>query len=372
MILRSLGLRNFRLHKQTNLEFSENLNYIIGGNGQGKTTILEAIYYLCTTKSLNQCLDAEVVNFNETFFEVTGQFRDLADNRTGIYYNTDNNKKSIFIDDKQIYRASAVIGKFPVVTLIQSDHAITQGAPAERRKFVDSIISQASETYLNFLLDYNKILRQRSALLSKIKETNDKSLYGQLEAWTITLVKTGSELVRHRMKFVKSFNEYVAEAYQKIMEDFEVPFINYSFLGEMDENLIEDRFNEELMNLQSDELLRSKNLVGPHRDDFCFSVNGYELRKYGSQGQHKTFQIALRFGQFFYMKDTLGRTPIFLMDDVFGELDTYRANKISLYLKEIGQAFITMTDFSKLENINVSRNDFVLTVKNGGVISAAK
>ncbi len=367
MILNSLLLRNFRLHKSTTLEFSKNLNYIIGGNGQGKTTILEAIYYLCTTKSLSQSQDSEAVTFNEGSFEIGGKFSDLTDSTIRAYYDINNNKKVIFIDDKQIHRAASVIGKFPVVTLIQSDHAITQGAPAERRKFVDSIISQASETYLNILLDYNKTLRQRSALLSKIKETGNRNLYPQLEAWTETLVNHGTELVKHRIRFINEFNDYVSEAYTNIMESAELPAVQYSFLGESEEGKIEEVFNEELNSLRNSELTRAKNLVGPHRDDFHFYVNEYELRKYGSQGQHKTFQIALRFGQFFYMKDTLGRTPIFLMDDVFGELDTYRSNKISLYLKEIGQAFITMTDFTKYEEINISDTDKVINVKNGTV-----
>lgn len=365
MIINTINLRNFRLHRSTELEFSKNLNYIIGGNGQGKTTILEAIYYLCTTKSLNQSQDSETVTFEENFFEVKGKFKDLTDNTIRVYYELSNNKKSFFIDDKQIYRAASVIGRFPVVTLIQSDHAITQGAPAERRKFVDSIISQSSETYLNILLDYNKCLRQRSALLSRIKETNNRSLFPQLEAWTETLVKHGSEIVKHRMRFVKNFNKYVAEVYTNIMERVEIPAIEYSFFGEADENKIEEVFNEQLNRVRTDELIRAKNLVGPHRDDYHFYINEYELRKYGSQGQHKTFQIALRFGQFFYMKDTLGRTPLFLMDDVFGELDTYRSNKISIYLKEIGQAFITMTDFSKAEEINISDTDKVINVNKG-------
>lgn len=370
MILSSINLKNFRLHKKSKIEFSQDLNYIIGGNGQGKTTILEAIYYLCTTRSLSQSQDSEVVNFNEKYFEVSGLFKDFTENKIQAYYDLENNKKSFFVNDKQVYRASSVIGKFPVVTLIQSDHAITQGAPAERRKFVDSIISQASETYLNILLDYNKTLRQRSSLLTRIKETNKKNLFIQLEAWTETLVKHGTELVKHRIKFIKEFNSYMSEAYNNILEGNEKPGIEYSFVGVKEENQVEEAFNQELNRLKRDELIRAKNLVGPHRDDFHFYINEYELRKYGSQGQHKTFQIALRFGQFFYMKDTLGRTPIFLMDDVFGELDTYRANKISIYLKKIGQAFITMTDFSNVDGIEVSSSDKILNVKSGEVVYA--
>ncbi len=165
MVLNSIELKNFRLHSNTKLEFSKNINYIIGGNGQGKTTLLESIYYLCTTKSLNQTSDNEALKFDQSFFEINGSFSEYATNKVRIFFSREINKKNVFLDDKQIYKASALIGKFPVVALLQSDHAITQGSPAERRRFVDSIISQSSATYLKLLLEYSRTLRHRSSLL---------------------------------------------------------------------------------------------------------------------------------------------------------------------------------------------------------------
>lgn len=365
MILESIELTNFRLHKNTKMKFSEELNYIIGGNGQGKTSILEAIYYLCTTKSFNQSSDGEAVNFNTRFFNTEGVFKDLTSNIAKVNFSLDTNKKSIFIDEKQVYKSSSVIGKFPVVTLIQSDHDITQGSPTDRRKFVDSVISQSSETYLKIYLDYVKTLKQRSSLLSKYKETNNFALLDQLEVWNTTLVNNGSELVKHRIKFIEEFNGYILEAYRKIMENEEVPKISYNFYGVTNPEQVKEKFISELESKRNLELKRATNLIGPHRDEFTFKINNYELRKYGSQGQHKTFQVALRFAQFFYMKEKLNKTPIFLMDDVFGELDSFRAGKISKYLKEVGQAFITMTDFSNYENLVRNENDLLIEVKNG-------
>ncbi|MEW6701350.1 MAG: DNA replication and repair protein RecF, partial [Bacteroidota bacterium] len=127
---------------------------------------------------------------------------------------------------------------------------------------------------------------------------------------------------------------------------------------------------KELVLMREDELRRGANLVGPHRDDFIFSINRHDLKRFGSQGQHKTFQIALRFAQFFFMKDKLGKTPIFLMDDIFGELDLYRAGKISGYLPRIGQAFITMTDLTKIEELNISAESILIKVNNGKAIYA--
>jgi DNA replication and repair protein RecF len=370
MILKSIYLKNFRLHKSSVLEFSDELNYIVGGNGQGKTTILESIYYLCTTKSLNGSSDYESVNFNEEFFEIKGKFFDLTENNVVINFLNESKRKNIFIDEKQIYKSSEVIGKFPVVTLTQSDHAVTFGSPGDRRKFIDSVISQTSETYLKILIEYNKTLKQRSSLLSQIKERYSPMIVDQLDAWSEALLKNGSEIVKHRLKFINEFNIYVSEAYKNVMEESEIPFIDYDFYGSKNVDEIKDRFNEELTINRNDELRRGTNLVGPHRDEFQFILNNKELRKYGSQGQHKTFQIALRFAQFFYMKDKIQKSPIFLMDDVFGELDSYRAKKISHYLKEIGQAFITMTDFTNYKFLARNEKDKLIEVSEGKAVYA--
>ena len=344
MLLKNLSLKNFRLHKNSSLNFSDSLNYIVGGNGQGKTTILEAIYYLSTTKSLVTKTDAEAVNFSASDFELIGEFEDKVKDRIRIFFTKELGKKSIFLNDKQIYRSSSVIGKFPVVTLTQSDHYITLGSPSERRKFVDSVISQANATYLNILIDYNKTLRQRSSLLYKIKENGLAKYADQLDAWSESLVNLGTELVARRIDFVNEFNKFIAESYAKVMLDLEIPKIRYSFLNSYNKSEIKSLFENALYENRADELRRAANLIGPHRDDFIFELNDKELRKYGSQGQHKTFQIALRFGEYFYLKEKLNKSPMFLMDDIFGELDTYRSKKISEYLKEVGQVFITMTD----------------------------
>ncbi|HSP86920.1 MAG TPA: AAA family ATPase, partial [Ignavibacteriaceae bacterium] len=185
--MKSIQLKNFRKHKNISLDFSDRLNYIIGGNGQGKTTILESIFYLCTTKSHNSKSDSEAVAFSENEFEISGNFSGMTENNSKVYYNTVQNRKIYFKDDKQISRASDVFGKFPVVLLSPEDHSITQGSPSERRKFVDSVISQANETYLRNLIDYNKILKQRTSLLNQLRETRNKILLEELQAWTSVL-----------------------------------------------------------------------------------------------------------------------------------------------------------------------------------------
>jgi DNA replication and repair protein RecF len=370
MILNSIRLKNFRIHKYTELDFSGKLNYIVGGNGEGKTSILESIYYLCTTKSFNAKADNEVLRFNESEFEIEGLFTDSTKDKVRVIYSSLDNKKNYFQNNKIVSRSTEVIGRFPVVVLTPADHAITQGSPSERRKFVDSVISQATETYLRILLDYNKILRQRSSLLTRIKENSQRILTAELEAWTEKLVEAGTELIEHRIKFIKGFNDYIRESYKVILENNEVPGIYYSFLENYDGNEIRARFMELLAERREDEQRRATNLVGPHRDDYILEINGINLRTFGSQGQHKTYQVVLRFAEFFYLKEITGKTPLFLLDDVFGELDTDRSVKISEYLTAVGQSFITLTDFSNLSFLQIKEENKVFRIKKGVIANA--
>ena len=370
MILNSIHLKDFRIHKNTELHFSGRLNYIVGGNGEGKTSILESIYYLCTTKSFNARSDNEVVNFGEEDFEIDGLFTELTQDKVKVIYSLPENRKSYIQNNKNMSRSSEIIGKFPVVVLTPSDHAITQGSPSERRKFVDSVISQASETYLKLLMEYNKTLRQRSSLLTRMRESRLTNLSPELDAWTERLIDTGTELIKHRISFINEFNEYIKKSYKVILENDEIPGISYSFLDNYNENEIKARFVHLIEERKDDEMRRAANLVGPHRDDYILEINGINLRTYGSQGQHKTYQVVLRFAEFFYLKEITGKKPLFLLDDVFGELDTNRAIKISEYLRQVGQAFITLTDFSNLSFLSIRDEDSVFRI-HGGIIANA-
>ena len=368
MILSSINLKNFRSHQDTYLNFSDKLNFIIGGNGQGKTTVLEAIYYLCTTKSNNSKTDMEVVRFSEPGFELNGIFNDLTESKVRVFYSAAENRKYYMKDSKIISRSADVIGKFPVVILTPSDHSITQGSPADRRKFVDSVISQSSENYLKTLLDYNKTLRQRSSLLFRLKDERSSFLLDELDAWTEKLVEYGTSIIIYRLNFVSGFMKYISDSYKVILGSDEEPGLRYSYLESFDGNGIKEEFIRLLDLKRSEELKRASNLVGPHRDELVFEINNLNLKTYGSQGQHKTFQVVLRFAEFFYLKEVMGVVPIFLLDDIFGELDINRSVKISEYLKELGQAFITVTDFTNLSFLKKDNNDKYINLSRGAVL----
>lgn len=367
MFLSFLRLKNLRNHKNIFLEFSDGLNYIIGENGVGKTTILEAIYYLCTTKSNLARTDNEVVSFNEDDFEITGEFRDRTNNTVRLYYSQVENKKYYFDNNKNINRLSEVIGKYPVVLLTPADHSITQGTPADRRKFIDSIISQVSETYLKILIDYNRCLRQRASRLNQFKEGRRKDVENEIKAWANKLIDSGVEIIKHRYSFMENFNQHFKESYKKILSEKEIPDIEYHFLNNSESTDIHKNFVDQLNLLRDDEFRRGTNLVGPHRDEFIFRINDISLKQFGSQGQHKTFQTALRFAEFFYIKAVAGRTPLLLLDDVFGELDRERVSKISRYLAEVGQTFITVTDLPNFSFLKKNAADRIIYLEEKSV-----
>lgn len=370
MFLSSISLRNIRKHINTKIEFNNKLNYIVGGNGVGKTTILESIYYLCTTKSCVTSSDSEVVKIGENSFGIQGYFTGLTDDNVQVSYSNSENKKVYLLNNKQVARFSVIIGKFPVVLLSPADHSITQGYPAERRRFIDSVISQASRTYLTLLIEYNRILKQRTYLLNRIRENNSKDI-SELNAWNKKLVNTGLEIILHRKEFVAEFETYINDSYKKILSNKEKPNVQYYFLdGRCPEDL-ESCFERLLDQREEDEIRRGTNLVGPHRDDFIFEINGISLKSYGSQGQHKTFQTVLRFAEFFYLKDKTGNSPLFLLDDVFGELDAERAVAISEYLSTVGQAFITLTDFGNISFLKMEKEDRVIRLSTEGKVAYA-
>lgn len=369
MILASIKLKNFRCHQDVELSFSDKINYIVGGNGQGKTAILEAIYYLCTTKSHNSNSDGEAVRFGEKIFEIAGKFKNLVNDDVRVIYSSENNKKNYLQNGKNKHRLSEVIGNYPIVLLTPADHSITFGYPGDRRKFIDSIYCQASSVYMKLLVDYNKTVKQRTSLLNNLRETRSKN-FGELSAWTEKLVETGLELIAFRKKFFSEFVPFVQQAYKEILNEKEQPGMIYLYLNGYDGQDTKAGFEELIDTRKEDELRRGTCLVGPHRDDFIFNINGINLKTFGSQGQHKTFQVALRFAEFFYLKEKTGKAPIFLLDDVFGELDTARSIRISENLRNVGQTFITLTDFTNMSYLQKDSGDRVFNLRNGEVTYA--
>lgn len=320
------------------------MNVIVGQNGAGKTNLIDAIHYLCMTRSFISTSDMYVVNQDATFFMVEGHFEGniRASFEVSCSYSRGEGKK-IFVNDSPLDRLSDLIGMVPVVVLAPEDKKLTSEGPSERRSFIDSFISQISPRYLKDLLDFRKARKQRNKLLQEFRGSRDV-LLAYLEPWNVQLVEYGSRIVAKRTEVLSQFQEYLASQYEVISGMRHKPHLEYQTFCEPSEKVavIEERYREELERALEKELEREYTTVGPHRDEIVFYLDDFELRKFGSQGQHRLFALSLKLAQLFYFSDELDDLPIFLLDDVFGDLDSQRTEVLlNALIEHAGQTFIT-------------------------------
>ena len=357
MKLQRLVLETFRNHEHTVIDCSAGVNLFLGDNGEGKTNILEGISYLCLSKSFYAANDTVVMNFNKGGFVVTGGFHSDSNifYETRVMFDKAQNQKTITVNKAKVDKASSLFGQFPVVILSPEQSSITIGSPSERRRFVDFVISQSSRTYLECLIDYRRILKQRNKILSDMlfsyKESN-----AAIEPWNENLVRAGAALVKKRIEFIEDFQKIMVDSYATIATNIEQPGISYlpSFqCAASDLGAIETIFYQTLKNHYQEERRIGYSLVGPHRDEFIFKINDLDARSFASQGQHKTFLIALKLAEFFYLKERSNETPILLLDDVLSEMDGRRSQRLLETIAELGQVFLTSTDERALNWIPV-------------------
>lgn len=350
----SLHMQHFRNHQNTTVEFGEGINTLLGNNGQGKTNVLEAVSYISLTKSFYASSDATVLQFGEEVFSVEGEIRtDSGLEHTIRAAYSRSGEKVFTVNGAKPETLSSVIGRFPIVVLSPENNAITFGGPMERRKFLDLLLSQISHAYLDDLLEYRRVLKQRNKLLANAKATQVFNA-GLIEPWTTSLVQHGSRVIQQRMKFVHEFKAYVAQAYNDLVRNHEQPGVDYASLTGLEEGssatLVAEVMREELQQRQYEERKRGTTLVGPHRDDLRFTVNGMAMQQFASQGQHKTMLIALKMAEYTYLKERRDENPIMLLDDVFSELDERRCRRLIEAVEGLGQTLITTTEETVFHN----------------------
>lgn len=344
MLITELALQNFRNHEQTAVEWAPHLNVIMGPNGAGKTNLIDAIHYLCMSRSFIAGSDLYVVNHDATFFMVRGHFEGNIRSSFDVSCSWSRGEgKRVFVNDSPLDRLSDLIGMVPVVVLAPEDKKLTSEGPAERRSFIDSFISQISPRYLRDLYSYRTARRQRNRLLQEFRGSREQLLVS-LEPWDAQLVEFGSRIVAKRTEVLNRFEEYLAREYEVISGMRHRPHLQYQTFCEPsgDPVEVEERYRAALEEKLDQELDREVTIVGPHRDEVVFFLDDFELRKYGSQGQHRLFALALKLAQLLYFSDELDDLPIFLLDDVFGDLDAQRTEVLLHALRDhAGQAFIT-------------------------------
>lgn len=344
MILQELSLTNFKNIADANLSFSHNINGLLGANGMGKSNLLDAIYYLSFGKSFTGALDKEIMRRGETFamakaiYNRRGQLEELT---LGL---AEGRPKQFKRQGKAYRRLSQHIGLFPVVLVSPADANLVNGEPEVRRRFLDMIIAQTDSVYLDNLIRYTEAVKQRNRLI-KDGATNP-DLFAAIE---ISMVMPADYITRRRAEFVARFAEIFERRYAEIALTDERPALIYSSkIAETGQSL------DTLLNsYRQRDLAIGYTTVGPQRDNLDLQINGMPVKTAASQGQQKTFTIAMRLAQYEFLHEAVGLKPILLLDDIFDKLDSNRvAHIINVVNHDLfGQIFITDTNRDHLDSI---------------------
>ncbi|SDB46469.1 DNA replication and repair protein RecF [Flavobacteriaceae bacterium MAR_2010_188] len=346
MILKSLTLLNYKNFENGIFEFDSKINCLVGSNGIGKTNVLDSIYHLAFGKSYFNPVALQNIRHDEDFFVIDGVFeREEKDDKIVVSLKR-GQKKIIKKNGKAYEKFSDHIGFIPLVIISPGDRDLIIEGSDTRRKFIDSVISQSNKKYLSNLINYNKIVSQRNALL-KYFALNNTFNNQTLEVYNEQLDNFGSEIHKTRKDFLETFIPIFKERYKTISDDNEDVNLTYK----------SDLNNESLLQLLKDNINKDKALqytsVGIHKDDLNFEISTHPIKKFGSQGQQKSFLIALKLAQFDFIKQQHGLSPILLLDDIFDKLDENRVSQIISMVddKDFGQIFISDTHAERTENI---------------------
>jgi len=341
MYLLHLELLNFRNYQQAQIDFSKGANIIYGYNGQGKTNLLESISFLCLTKSFRTSFDSEAINFENKFFKIKGKF--ISDKgiekEVEVYLNRFEGKR-IFLNEQRVRRFSDVFGLFPVVIFTPEEERITLGSPSDRRRFLDITISQVSPPYLEDLQNYQKVLRHRNKILLEGRESGGE-MEGLLQPWDANLIEYGVKILLSRKNFLGEFLPLLKECYQRLSPQENLSLTYLPSVPVEDEDTISESFQYCLKQSAALEKARGMTLVGPHRDELIFEINGRDIRKYGSRGQHRTALVALKIAEYLFLREKRGENPVLLLDDPQAIIDEIRQKKIREFLRNLGQVLIT-------------------------------
>jgi len=351
MRITQLSLINFRNYSQINIDFSGGINCLLGHNGAGKTNLLDAIHYLSFCKSYFNSFDNQNILHDKEMFVIQGLF-DKEGTKEEIYCAQKRNERKQFKRNKKDYtRLSEHIGLIPVVMITPMDAALLYDGSDMRRKFVDSIISQVDANYLNALIEYNKALLNRNAMLKQFQESRgwDDALLATFDS---ILINRGKAIFKKRQEFTEEFSPLFLKAYMEISGEKEKAHVEYS------SKLTEGNFEDLLAHALPKDRVLTYTTTGVHKDDWIFCMEGRSLKKFASQGQQKSFIIALKVAQYRHLKKQYGSAPILLLDDIFDKLDDTRVNCLidMVCSDEFEQVFITDTNLQRMKRLLENRD----------------
>ncbi len=346
MILQKLSILNYKNIREATLYLSPKFNCLIGQNGVGKTNVLDAVYFLSFCHSAYSNQDSQVIRHEEPFFVLEGSYLEDEEHTIEIYCGMKRGTKKHFKRDKKEYRRlSEHIGLIPLVLIAPSDILLIEGSSEERRRLMDMVISQLDRTYLETLNRYNKALQQRNSMLKQEDREPDPEILAILEE---QMASEGETIYQKRNDFVSKLTPLFQQFYETISgghEEVSLNYLSHCQRGPLLEVIQRDRMKDRAVGYS---------LHGVHRDDLEILLNGHPMRREGSQGQQKTFVIALKLAQFAFLKEANSHTmPLLLLDDIFDKLDATRVEKIVQLVSGpgFGQIFITDTNRDHLDQI---------------------
>ena len=362
MFIKRLQMLNYRNYNALDIELCPNVNVFMGDNAQGKTNILEAIYYCAFAKSHRTSKDKELINWNgEHAFISVDVGRERLDKRIDISILKDG-KKSIRINKIKIKKIGELFGNFNVVMFSPEDLRIIKDSPGVRRKFIDMELCQLNPKYYYNLVQYNKVLNERNILLRNRNTSSE-----MLEIYDMQLVEFGYNIIRDRIKYIESLNKYAEKIPSDITSGKEK--INFKYISTIkDLENIKENFYTLLEKNRSKDCDRGITSIGPHRDDFFVYINDIDTKSYGSQGQQRTAVLTMKFSSLEIIKELTGEFPVLLLDDVLSELDFNRKKYILSTIGQI-QTVITCTGIEDLYEY-LDEKAKVFKVKNGEIVNS--
>lgn len=346
MFLEKLHLLNFKNYEEADLVLSPKINLFLGNNGEGKTNLLDALFYLAFCKSFFNPVDSQLIKHKEQFMVLQGSF-DRKGEQENIYCGLKKGQKKQFKRNKKLYeRLADHIGLIPLVMISPADAQLISEGSDVRRRFIDLIISQFDRNYLDQLIQYNRALSQRNRLLKKFMETRsfDET---SLEIWDEQLMRYGQPIFEARKSFVEDFIPLFQSHYEHISQQKENVALVY------ESQLKEDTFSQLLLTHRNKDRRLTYSTAGVHKDDMSFEIGNMPLKKFGSQGQQKTFLLALKLAQAEYLKNRMQIAPILLLDDIYDKLDSSRVEQLMEVVQQdwFGQVFISDTHMDRLPEI---------------------
>lgn len=348
MRLEKLAVSQFRNIESLCIKPAERFNLLYGLNGQGKTNVLEAIYLLGNPRSFRSSKLSEFIHHGESRAYIAGSVFS-QNGSSNIRLSLEGMGKKVVVDDKTVQRASDIHGKINVVVFSPDDTAMVKLGPEIRRRYLDRSVYTSSVSYLKYWHDYQRILKHRNQLLKKYEHSD-------LSVWTEKLAESGAYIIFHRQRYVENLNKRLQEHYKIISGGKESVEIMYNPQGVVSNTISE--LNNELMSLFESTCAYDQKYGttsgGPHRDDICFRINGKSLKAFGSQGQQKSFVLALKMAEMEHLQTVFGEPPLLLLDDMSSELDEQRNKNLMDFITESTiQVFITTTERATAGNIAI-------------------